>query len=70
MLENDLALELAVAASLNDAIALCRDEADNGTRELLEELLNDTERDHIFWFESQLKLIAEVGLKNYLAEMI
>ena len=70
MLENDLTLELAVAASLNEAIALCRDEADNGTRELLEELLHDTERDHIFWFESQLKLIDDVGLKNYLAEMI
>ncbi len=70
ILENDLALELEVAQALNDAIAVCRDEGDNGTRELLEELLNDTERDHIFWFESQLKLIDEVGLKNYLAERI
>ena len=70
MLENDLDFELEVARSLNDAIALCRDEGDNGTREMLEELLNDTERDHVFWFESQLKLIDEVGLKNYLTEMI
>ena len=70
ILENDLALEVAVARSLNDAIALCREKADNGTRELLEELLNDTERDHILWFETQLRLIEELGLKKYLAEMI
>ncbi len=70
ILENDLALEIEVARRLNDAIALCRDEGDNGTRELLEELLNDTERDHIFWFESQLKLIDQVGLEKYLAETI
>jgi len=44
ILENDLALELA--KDLNEAIALCRDQGDNGTREMLEELLNDTERDH------------------------
>ena len=70
ILENDIAFEIEVAKQLNDAIALCRDQGDNGTRELLEELLNDTERDHIFWFESQLKLIDQVGLKRYLAEMM
>ena len=70
ILENDLAHELQVAKGLNEAIALCRDLHDNVTRGLLEELLHDTETDHVFWFESQLKLIDEVGLKKYLAEMI
>jgi len=70
ILENDLAFEIEVAKSLNDAIALCREKIDNGTRELLEELLADTERDHILWFETQLRLIDDVGLKNYLSEML
>lgn len=70
ILENDLACEIEVARGLSDAIALCRKKGDNGTRELLEELLNDTERDHIFWLESQLERIEQVGLKSYLAEMI
>ena len=65
ILENDLALEIGVARSLNDAIALCREKADNGTRELLEELLNDTERDHILWFETQLRLIEDIGLNPF-----
>ncbi len=70
MLANDLAMELEVAKGLNDAIALCREKADNATREMLEELLRDTEMDHILWFETQLRLIEEVGLQGYLAEMI
>ena len=70
MLVSDLDLELGVAKALNDAIALCREKGDNGTREMLEELLRDTEADHIFWFEQQLSLIEEIGLKNYLQQQI
>lgn len=70
ILENDLALELEVARNLNDAIALCREKGDNGTRDLLEELLRDTEDDHVLWFETQLRLIDAVGLETYLAEML
>ena len=70
MLESDLKLELQVANSLNEAMALCRDKGDNGTRAVLEELLNDTERDHIYWLQQQLHLIDEVGIQEYLAEKI
>jgi bacterioferritin len=70
MLANDLELELQVAEALNAAIALCRDKRDNGTRELLEELLRDTELDHIFWLEQQLNAIEELGLENYLQEQL
>lgn len=70
MLENDLAYEVAVARRLNEAIALCRDAGDNGTRDMLDELLKDTEEDHIFWLESQLHLIAELGIENYLAQQL
>lgn len=65
----DLDLELDARKRLNDAIALCRDKADNGTRELLEKILKD-EEDSINWLESQLHLVKEVGRERYLAEQI
>ncbi|MAQ18563.1 MAG: bacterioferritin [Sandaracinus sp.] len=70
MLQNDLAHELEVAASLREGITACRDAKDAGSRALLEELLVDTEEDHIRWLETQLHLIDTVGLERYLAEGI
>jgi bacterioferritin len=70
MLANDLEFEVDVARTLNDAIALCRKKGDNGTREMLEELLHDTEDDHIFWLQQQLALIEKLGLKRYLQEQL
>lgn len=70
MLEFDLTYELDVANALNEGIALCVAEKDNGTRELLEQLLVETESDHIFWLESQLKLIKAVGIQRYLTEQM
>ena len=66
MLQSDLNVELAVGAALKDAIALCEDENDYVTREILEQLLEDTEVDHAWWLEKQLGLIDKVGLQNYL----
>ncbi len=65
----DLALETEAIARLNDAIALCRKKGDNGTRELLEDILKG-EESGADWLESQLHLVEEVGRKAYLAEMI
>jgi bacterioferritin len=66
MLQSDLNVELAVGAALEDAIALCENENDYVTREVLEQLLEDTEVDHAWWLEKQLGLIEKVGLQNYL----
>ena len=66
MLKNDLTLELEVVAALKEAIALCESNKDYQTREILEELLKDTEEDHTYWLEKQLGLIDKVGLQNYL----
>ena len=66
MLQSDLNVELAVGAALKDAIVLCEDENDFVTREILEQLLEDTEVDHAWWLEKQLGLIDKVGLQNYL----
>jgi bacterioferritin len=66
MLQNDLTLERSVISALRDAIAICEQERDYQTREILENLLAETEEDHAHWLEQQLGLINRVGLQNYL----
>ena len=65
----DLAVEVEAIERLNKGIALCRNKADNGTRELLESILKG-EEDSADWLEAQLHLVDEVGKERYLAEMI
>jgi bacterioferritin len=65
----DLGIESGAIAALNRGIAQCRSAGDNGTAELLEEILEDTE-EHAHWLESQLFVIGQVGLAQYLAEQI
>ncbi len=66
MLRNDLDLELEVVADLRMAIALCEQKGDFVSREILEQMLDDTEEDHAYWLEIQLRLIDQIGLQNYL----
>jgi len=66
MLESDLRVEYAVAQALKDTISLCESEQDYVTRDMLMELLDDTEMDHAYWLEQQLGLIKRLGLANYL----
>jgi bacterioferritin len=66
MLKNDLAVELSVVKALRAAIAECEKAGDYVSREMLEQLLDDTEEDHAHWLEQQLGLIGRVGLQNYL----
>jgi bacterioferritin len=66
MLTNDLKLELEVVAALKNAIKIVEEEQDYQTREILEQLLKDTEEDHTYWLEKQLGLINKMGLENYL----
>ncbi|MCG8427958.1 MAG: bacterioferritin [Chromatiales bacterium] len=66
MLQNDLDVEYSVGAALKEAIAVCEQEQDYDTREMLVRLLDDTEMDHAYWLEKQLRLIDMVGMQNYL----
>ena len=68
-LKVDLALEATAIPVLNRGIELCRAEGDNGTADLLEDVLED-EEEHANWLEAQLTLIQQAGLENYLAEQI
>ena len=65
----DLALETEAIGRLNDAIALCRDKGDNGTREMLEDILTG-EEESADWLEAQLHIVGEIGKEQYLAEQI
>ena len=65
----DLELELEAVDLLNKSIALARDKADNGTRELLESTLKD-EEESVDWLEAQLHIVEEIGKEAYLAEQI
>ena len=67
--ELDLALELEALDRLNKGIALAREKADNGTRELLERILKE-EEESVDWLEAQLHLIGEIGKERYLAEQL
>lgn len=66
MLRNDLAVEYAVDEALKAAIKVCEDERDYDTRRILVRLLDDTEMDHAWFLERQLRLIDKIGLQNYL----
>jgi bacterioferritin len=65
MLSSDLGLERGSQDTLKEAIAYCETVKDYISREILEDILDDTE-DHIDWIETQLELITKVGLQNYL----
>ena len=65
----DLEVERSAIKALNNAIELCRSLGDNGSRELLEDLLTG-EEEHANWLEAQLTLVAQVGEANYLAQQI
>jgi bacterioferritin len=64
-LKNDHAAEEGAIKWYNDSIRLCMEEGDAGTRELLEDVLED-EEEHIDWIEAQLDQIAQLGVQNYL----
>jgi bacterioferritin len=65
----DLELEREAVARLNKAIALCLGKQEAGTRDLLEDLLED-EEDSVDWLEAQLKLVGDIGRERYLSEQM
>jgi len=65
MLKSDLEVERGSQALLKEGVALCEGLRDYVSREILEDILEDTE-EHIDWIETQLELVGKVGLQNYL----
>ena len=65
MLNCDLQMETGAQATIKDGIACCESSRDYVSRDLLQEILDDTE-EHIDFLETQIDLVAKVGLENYL----
>ena len=65
MLECDLKLEHLAVPLLREAIAYCESVSDFISREVFEHIL-ESEEEHIDWLETQLGLIEQIGIQNYL----
>ena len=65
ILRCDLKLEQAAQATIKDGIAHCESVRDYVSRDLLQDILDDTE-EHIDFLETQIELLDKVGLQNYL----
>ena len=64
MLRSDLALELAGAKNLREGIAYADSIHDYVSRDLMIDIPAD-EEEHIDWLETELDLIARLGIQNY-----
>ncbi|MGH9001424.1 MAG: bacterioferritin [Acidimicrobiia bacterium] len=65
----DLSLESEHVGRLNRCVETCKAEGDNGSRLLLEEILEESE-DHVDWLETQIALVAKLGEELYLSTQV
>ncbi|RUO75722.1 bacterioferritin [Pseudidiomarina taiwanensis] len=70
MLRADLEFEYQVAKHLKQVVALCEQQQDYVTRDMLVAQIKDTEEDHAYFLEQQLRLIDTLGLQNYLQSQL
>ena len=68
-LQFDLDVETVAIGRFNRMIALAVEVGDNGSRQMLEEMLV-SEEEHQHWLESQVELSKQVGEANYLAQQM
>jgi len=69
MLKLALELERGAIGVLNRGIELARHAGDNGSADLLEDIL-DGEEEHANWLEGQLTAIEQMGAPAYLGEQL
>lgn len=70
MLKNDLQIEYQVAAHLKQAVQICETNLDFVSRDMLVQQIEDTEMDHAYFLEKQLRLIDLVGIENYVQSQL
>ena len=64
-----LKLEVAAQATIKEGIASCEALRDYVSRDLLQEILDETE-EHIDELETQIELASKLGLQNYLQSQL
>ncbi len=64
-----LQLETEAIARLQAGITTCVDAGDNGSRMVLEEIL-EGEEEHADWLETQLDLVSQMGEPFYLSQQV
>ena len=69
MLKADLAAEHNAHADLKAGISHCEKVQDYVSRDLFRQIMHDEEH-HIDWLETQIGLIEQLGLQNYLQSQI
>jgi bacterioferritin len=69
VLKADLELEHENIPMVRKGIETCLAKQDTATREILEHILVEEEM-HVDWLETQLSVIKEIGIQNYLATML
>jgi len=65
MLQCDLDMEMDAIPDLRAGIAYCEQHKDYVTRDLFDRILQ-SEEEHVDWLETQLELIEQIGVQNYL----
>jgi len=68
-ISNNMEMEMKGVNTYNEAIQVCIDHKDSGSRELMERMVVESE-ESVDWAEAQLDLIQRVGLENYMAQQI
>jgi bacterioferritin len=66
-MEINLKDEQDAVAQYNEAVRICSEAKDDGSRELFKRLIEDEER-HVEYLEAQLHSTKEMGIGNYLSQ--
>jgi bacterioferritin len=69
VMEADLQVEMEAVPFLKTCIQLCEKEHDYVTRDLFLHILT-SEEEHVDWLETQLGLLKQVGVQNYVQSQI
>lgn len=67
MHKNDTAAEVDAIKKYNETIKLAVEVGDNGTKSLLEQILQEEEQ-HLDWIEEQQDQIEQMGIERYLSK--
>ncbi len=65
----DRQLEVDAIERYRHGVVLAMEEADPGTREMLEQLVVG-EEEHLDWIDTQLTMVADIGIERYLQSQI